>query len=356
MSKLKWVFDNEPEVYARTHKFMLPGDYISMKMTGNISTTVSGLSEAMLWNFKSNEIAGFVLSYFGIDSSLVPEILPTFCDQGRLNLEAASQLGLKEGTAVTYRAGDQSNNALSLQVFEPGEIAATGGTSGVVYAVVNELIYDPKSRVNGFAHVNHTANDPRIGILLCINGAGSQYSWLKQQIAREGTSYEDMERMISNVPVNSEGLRIIPFGNGAERILQNRGLGSHIINLQFNRHRRAHLYRAALEGIAFSFVYGIEILKEMAIDAKVIRVGKDNLFQSAVFSNTISALTDCRIEVMETSGAIGAALGAGVGGGTYDCIKDAFQGMKPHHIYEPPNDNGLYCERDSLMLVNCVQR
>ena len=283
LSKLKWVLDNEPELFERIKKFMLPGDYINMKMTGNINTTIPALSEAILWDFKNDKVAQFVLDYFGFDSSLVPEVVPTFGVHGKLTKEAAAMLGLVEGIPVSYRAGDQPNNAMALNVLRPGEIAATGGTSGVVYAVCEDPKYDKKSRVNGFAHVNHTTDDPRIGILLCINGAGSQYSWMKNQIARDDTSYEDMERMISTVPVNSEGLRIIPFGNGAERVLENKEMGSHVINLQFNRHKRAHFYRAALEGIAFSFIYGIEILKEMNIPINVIRVGNDNLISIRSF-------------------------------------------------------------------------
>ncbi len=342
ISKLKWVFDNEPELFARVKKFMLPGDYINMRMTGNINTTVSGLSEAILWDFKTNDVADFVLEYFGFDKSLVPDIVATFSEHGKLTREAAGMMGLIEGIPVTYRAGDQPNNAMSLNATKPGEIAATGGTSGVVYAVVNEPIHDELSRVNGFAHVNHTCDAPRIGILLCINGAGSQYSWMKNQIARDGTSYEDMERMISAVPVNSEGLRILPFGNGAERVLQNKELGSHVINLQFNRHKRAHFYRAALEGIAFSFVYGIEILKEMNIPISVIRVGDDNLFRSAVFASTVAALTDCKIEVIETSGAVGAARASGYGVQYYESLECSLSTEEIKKSYQANNLNGEY--------------
>lgn len=342
LSKLKWVLDNEPELFKRIKHFMLPGDYISMKMTGNVNTTLSGLSEAIAWDFKEEKHASFLFKYFGFDESLIPEIVPTFGEHGKLTREASLQLGLEAGTTVSYRAGDQPNNAMSLNVINPGEIAATGGTSGVVYAVVDKPVYDKKSRVNGFAHVNHTSENQRIGILLCINGAGSQYSWMKNQIARDGTSYEDMERMISSVPVNSEGLRIIPFGNGAERVLHNKELGSHVINLQFNRHKRAHFYRAALEGIAFSFIYGIEVLKEMGIPLNVIRVGNDNLFQSEVFSSTIASLIDCPIEVVETTGAVGAAKGAAFGAGYYKRLDEALKEEGIAKTYYANNVNGEY--------------
>lgn len=341
-SKLKWVMDHEPEVYNKADKFLLPGDYMAMKMTGEVATTIQGLSEGMMWDFKENGIATFLLDYYGIAHDLVPELVPSFGDHGSLTKKAAEQMGLTEGIRVNYRSGDQPNNAMSLNAINPGEIAATGGTSGVVYAIVDKPVYDPESRVNGFAHVNHTIEDPRIGILLCINGAGSQYSWIKNQVAADGTTYEEMEQMISNVPVNSEGLRILPFGNGAERLLNNRELGSHIVNLQFNRHKRAHFYRAALEGIAFSFIYGMEVLKEMNIPTEVIRVGDDNLFQSAVFASTIASLTNCEIEVVHTTGAVGAALGAGYGNGYFTSLKEAMHGNKVIKTFTAQNKNGEY--------------
>lgn len=342
LSKLKWVLDNEPEIYASAKKFVLPGDYIAMKMTGEVCTTVSGISEGVLWDFKNEEVAQFLLDYFGIDRSKVADIVPTFSDQGKLLDGPANQLGLKPGTPVTYRAGDQPNNALSLNVFNPGEIAATGGTSGVVYAVVDHPVSDEQSRINGFAHVNYSSHDPRIGLLLCINGAGSQYSWLKKEIANTGTTYEDMERMVSKVPVSSEGLRVVPFGNGAERMLDNRVLGSHIINLHFNRHGKAHIYRAALEGIAFSFIYGMEIFDGMGIVPRVIRVGNDNLFRSSVFSTTIAALTGCKIEIIETTGAAGAASASGVAIGAYASVEEALSGVKVAKVYEMADTTDAY--------------
>lgn len=333
-AKLKWVKENEPAIYDRIHKVMLPGDYIAMRLTGEICTTLSGLSEGILWDFQTNTPAQMVLDHYGFSADLLPDMVPTFSEQGKLSAEAAAATGLAQGTLVTYRAGDQPNNALALNVLEAGEVAATGGTSGVVYGVVSEPLYDPASRVNGFAHVNHSVSDPHIGILLCINGAGIQYSWLKQQMAHE-LSYPAMEQLAATISPGADGLRILPFGNGAERMLGNRAPGAQINNLQFNRHGRAHFFRAALEGIAFSFVYGMRILEEMGLDVQVIRVGNDNLFQSTIFSTTISQLMGSRIEVMETTGAIGAAKAAGVAGGIYSSVREAMQGHQVICTYEP---------------------
>lgn len=341
-SKLKWVKDNEPALYERIHKIMLPGDYIAMRLTGEIRTTASGLSEGILWDFQENTPATLVMDYYGFDKSLLPELVGTFSLQGEVTTIAAKATGLTSGTPVNYRAGDQPNNALSLNVMEAGEVAATGGTSGVVYGVVDQPLYDPASRVNGFAHVNHSSEAPRVGILLCINGAGIQYSWIKQQMAEHGMSYPEMEKAAAAIPPGADGLRILPFGNGAERMLGNKAPGAKINNLQFNRHQRAHFYRAALEGIAFSFVYGMEILQEMGLNLQVMRVGNDNLFQSAVFSGTISNLLGSRIEVLETTGAIGAAKAAGVAVGIYSSIREAMTDNKLVTAYEPVNRNGSY--------------
>lgn len=341
-SKLKWVQKNEPELYAKIHKVMLPGDYIAMKLTGTINTTISGLSEGIFWDFKSNDLAQLVLDDYGIDRSLIPDIVPTFGDQGRLDEAGAAATGLPAGTPVCYRAGDQPNNALALNVLNPGEVAATGGTSGVVYGVVDQPVSDPFSRVNGFAHVNYTQENPRIGVLLCINGAGSQYGWIRHQVAPAELDYYDMEKLAAEIPVGSEGLYILPFGNGAERVLQNVNLGAHVQGLEFNRHGQAHCYRAALEGVAFSFVYGGEILHQMGLRTDVMRVGNDNMFRSKIFSETIATLLNCEIEVLETTGAIGAARGAGFGAGAYGSLEEAMGTLERLQVYRPLAEKEAY--------------
>ncbi len=338
-SKLKWVKDNEPDVYEKIDKILLPGDYIAMKLTGEISTTISGLSEGVLWNFKENGLAHKLLDYYGISTDLIPEPKPTFSVSGLVNEVAAEQTGLTAGIKVSYRAGDQPNNALSLNVLEPGEIAATCGTSGVVYGVVDKAVNDKQSRINAFAHVNHKDKKNRIGVLLCINGAGIQYSWLRSQIALSGRSYDDMERMLAGVPVGAEGVCIFPYGNGAERIFNNRNLESHILNLEFNRHTRAHIYRAAIESVAFTFVYGIHLLQEIGLEIKTLRVGNDNMFQSKVFSTTIATLLGIDLEVVETTGAVGAALAAGHGCGHYKSIRKVMSSVQAKKVYKPDHNN-----------------
>ena len=343
-SKLKWVKDNEPEIYSQIYKILLPGDYIAMKLTGKVNTTISGLSEGIFWDFKKNEIADFLLNYYGISKDLIPEIVDTFSPHGSVNKGAAEATNLIEGILVSYRAGDQPNNALSLGVYKPNEVAATGGTSGVVYGIVDKPIYDDESRINGFAHVNHSLETPHLGLLLCINGAGIQYSWLKKQVGQPDISYLDMEQMASKIPIGSEGLRVLPFGNGAERMLTNDNSGAQVNNLQFNRHTQAHLYRAALEGIAFSFVYGFQVLKELGLNPKAIKVGNDNLFQSNVFSMTIANLLKCDIQVVKTTGAAGAAKASGVGAGIYQNLEEAIKISEVEKIYQPNDSNANYLQ------------
>ncbi len=343
-SKLKWVKDNEPDIYEKTDKLLLPGDFIAMKLTGESLTTISGLTEGVFWNFKDKAIDQKIFEHYGLREELIAQTTPTFSIQGHVTKKAAARTGLAEGTPVTYRAGDQPNNALALNVLHPGEIAATSGTSGVVYGIVDRPVYDQKSRVNAFAHVNYEQAHNRIGVLLCLNGAGIQYSWIKHQIARSSHSYFDMERMASTVPVGSDGLCILPFGNGAERMLENREPNAHLFNLQFNRHTRGHLYRAALESVAFSFVYGINILKEMNLNVDVIRVGNDNMFQSKIFSTTLATMLNSQIEVVETTGAIGAAKAAGIATSIYQNLEEALAKEQPIQIYEPQYNRGL-CEQ-----------
>ncbi|MCM1108440.1 MAG: FGGY family carbohydrate kinase [Clostridium sp.] len=344
-SKLAWVKENEPEVFERIDKILLPGDYIAMRLTGTACTTVSGLSEGMFWDFRTNSVCHELMDCLELDMSLIPDLQPTFGEQGCVTDHVAQELGIKAGIPVTYRAGDQPNNALSLNVFNPGEIASTAGTSGVVYGVNGTTSHDPLSRVNTFAHVNHTAgmngyrfpadNLIRTGVLLCINGTGILNSWIRRNVATEKCSYEDLNRLAGSVPVGSEGVSIIPFGNGAERVMQNRETGCSIHGLNFNIHRREHLIRAAQEGIVFAFRQGIDIMREMGMNVTRIHAGRANMFLSPIFRDTLAGVTGATIELYETDGAAGAARGAGIGAGIYSDNREAFATLQRLAVIEP---------------------
>ena len=339
-SKLKWVKENEPEIYSQVYKFMLPGDYIAYKLSNVINTTISGLSEGIMWDFKKDTIADFLLKYYGIDAALVPDIVDTFGLQSTVDEKGELESGLATGTPIFYRAGDQPNNALSLNVFNPGEVAATGGTSGVVYAVTDNLSGKESTRVNNFAHVNYTKNQPRIGKLLNINGAGIQYRWLLNNL--DVSSYEEMNNLASEVPVGSDGVCMLPFGNGAERMLNNKDIGTRLVNINLNNHNKAHLCRAALEGIAFSFVYGMDILKADGSEVNVMRAGNDNLFRSEIFSNTVATLIGHEIEIYNTTGSIGAARASGLHEGNFEKYGKLI--MENDHVmtYMPFKDKAPY--------------
>ncbi|AXP81134.1 Xylulose kinase [Mariniflexile rhizosphaerae] len=342
-SKLKWVKDNEPEVYKNIYKFMLPGDYIAYKFSNKINTTISGLSEGIFWDFKKDNIADFLLEHYGIDKALVPDIVDTFGVQSVVDAKGEEESGVAAGTPIYYRAGDQPNNALSLNVFNPGEVAATGGTSGVFYAVTNSLSAKESARVNNFAHVNYTKGaDARIGKLLCINGAGIQYRWLLNNLAV--SSYEEMNALASEIPIGSDGVCLIPFGNGAERMLNNKEIGTRIVNLNLNNHHKGHMCRAALEGIAFSFVYGMEILKSDGIKPTVIRAGNDNLFRSEIFANTVATLIEQEIEIYNTTGAIGAARAANLHKGDFESFGKAIIDNDHVMTFMPFKDKTAYQE------------
>ncbi len=333
-SKLKWVKNNEPALFEKIYKVMLPGDFIAMKMTGEITTTASGLSEGILWDFQKNTVSEELLGYYGFEKSLIPDIVPTFGNQGQVSAKAANELGLKEGIKITYRAGDQPNNALSLNVLNPGEIATTAGTSGVVYGVSEEVKYDPFSRVNTFAHVNHSEKQTRLGVLLCINGTGILNSWLNKNMGNNLT-YEQMNDAAAKIPIGSDGLSILPFGNGAERVLNNQNPGALMAGLSFNRHDKTHVFRAAQEGIVFSFKYGMDIMKTIGIEAKVIRAGKANMFLSPVFRETLAGITGATIELFDTDGSVGAARGAGIGSHFYTNAGEAFNTLKKLQVVVP---------------------
>jgi xylulokinase len=333
-SKLRWVKKSEPDVYKKIYKIMLPGDYIAMKLTGEPATTISGLSEGIMWNFKREKVAADLLKYYGIDKELLSPLVPTFGEQGRLSTAAATELKLKASTLVSYRAGDQPNNAFSLNVSQPGEVAATAGTSGVVYGIIDKPNYDPKSRVNTFVHVNHTKKDPRYGVLLCVNGTGILNSWLRKNFFSD-SSYDQINKEASLAPAGSDELLIYPFGNGAERVLENKDLGAVMKVLQFNRHNRGHIARASQEGIVFALHYGVEVMKEMGMEIKTVRAGHANMFLSDVFSSVFANTIGCELELYNTDGATGAARGAGRGAGVYKNVTEAYSSMEKIKSYSP---------------------
>lgn len=334
-AKLAWVKENEPEVYGKIHKIMLPGDYIALKFSGEAVTTVGGLSEGIFWDFKENRPSRRLMDFFGFDEALLPKVRPTFGEQCRVSAAAAAELGLKAGTPISYRAGDQPNNALSLNVFEPGEVASTAGTSGVVYGVNGSVDYDRQSRVNSFAHVNHSPLQDRIGVLLCINGTGILNSWVRRNIVPQGLSYDDLNAIAASVPLGSGGVSVLPFGNGAERMLGNREAGCTVAGLDFNHHNWKNLVRAAQEGIVFSFRYGMEIMQDMGMDLGTIHAGHANMFLSPVFREALAGVSGATIELYDTDGSAGAARGAGIGAGIYKDHNEAFASLKRIAVVEP---------------------
>ena len=350
-SKLKWVKDNEPDIYDKIDKIMLPGDYIAYRLTGQIRTTPSGLSEGILWDFNKKGLADLLMTYYGLDEHFIPEIVPTFSDQGELTAQAAEELGLAPGIKIAYRAGDQPNNALSLNVLEPGEVAATAGTSGVVYGISDKRDYDEKSRVNTFVHVNHTADLERYGVLLCLNGTGILNSWLKHNVA-QGLDYAEMNDLAETVAIGSDGLTILPFGNGAERTLENRDIGGGITHLNFNIHSRAHVLRAAQEGIVFALHYGCEVMKGAGVQTQTIRAGYANMFLSPLFRQAFANITGAKVELYNTDGSQGSARGAGLGAGVYASAKEAFSGLDCQKTVEPdPKDQAAYKEAYAAWLA-----
>lgn len=353
-TKLAWVKENEPELFGKINKIMLPGDYFALRMTGETVTTYSGLSEGIFWDFKKEEASAELMKYLGFDMSLLPKAVPSFSVQGNLLESIASELGLPEGIPVSYRAGDQPNNALSLNVLEPGEVAATAGTSGVIYGVTDSKKFDPKSRVNTFLHVNHSKESPRAGVLLCISGTGILNSWLRRYTA-SSLSYSEMNDSAATTPPGAEGLSILPFGNGAERMLGNKDSGARIMGLNFNTHTTAHMLRAAQEGIVFSFRYGLDIMNETGIVPSVLRAGAANMFQSPLFREALSCIINTEIHLYNTDGSIGAARGAGIGCGYYKSAKEAFAGLKSVGITAPDKSKSSAYAEAYEKWKNCLK-
>ncbi len=338
-SKLKWVIENESEIFSKVYKFMLPGDFIAMKLSGEITTTTTGLSEGILWNFEEDTPAKFLMENYGFSESLLPKIVPVFGNQSNLSKTAADKIGLQQGIPITYRAGDQPNNAFSLNVLKPNEIASTAGTSGVIYGVSEKIKFDPEGRVNTFVHVNHTKDSKRLGILLCINGTGISYNWIRKILFDSSMNYEEINNLAEQTNIGSDGLTFLPFGNGAERMLHNLELGASFEGINFNIHGKNHMVRSVLEGVAFSFYYGINILNALSVNPKVIRAGMANMFLSKTFRNTLATLSGAEIQLYNTDGALGAARAAAYGAGFYNTFNEAFTNLECLTVVEPDVKN-----------------
>lgn len=335
-SKLAWVKQNEPHIYEKIDKIMLPGDFIAMKLTGEITTSISALSEGVFWDFQENQLAEDVMNHYGLSREVIPEIKPLFSTHGQVKEGVASLLGLTAGIPVAYKAGDQPNNALSLNVLKPGEVAATAGTSGVIYGVSDQLTYDRESRVNTFAHVNYSTDEVRTGVLLCINGTGSMYRWAKHTFAPYLT-YNELNQIAAQAPIGSNSLRALPFGNGAERMLNNKYTGAQFLGIDLNTHNQSHIFRAVQEGIAFAFRYGFDIMRENGMKPAVIRAGRANLFLSDLFAQTFVDVTNVPVELYDNDGSVGAALGAGVGAGIFSNPEEAFTNHQVLKYIAPKN-------------------
>nr|WP_121273978.1 FGGY family carbohydrate kinase [Pedobacter schmidteae] len=350
-SKLAWVKNNEPELFQKIDKVMLPGDFIAMKLTGEISTSIAALSEGVFWDFKADRLSKEVLEHYQLDPALIPEIKPLFSVHGMLTANVATLLGLQPGIPVAYKAGDQPNNALSLNVLKPGEVAATAGTSGVIYGVSNALTYDRQSRVNTFAHVTYSESQKHTGVLLCINGTGSMYRWAKHNFAPH-LSYAALNDLAAKAPIGSKGLKVLPFGNGAERMLNNTYTGAQFLGIDLNLHRQPEIFRAVQEGIAFAFRYGLDIMRENGMQPKLIRAGMANLFLSEVFAQTFVDITGIPVQLYDNDGSVGAALGAGIGAGIFKSPEEAFAHHKLIRCLEPQNSAAyepLYIEWKDLL-------
>lgn len=353
-SKLKWVKENQPEVYEQIDKMMLPGDFIAYKLSGQIQTTSGGLSEGILWDFKEGRISTELLQYYGFEERLIPEVVPAIGIQSRVSKEAAQVLGLRAETPICYRAGDQPNNAFSLNVCNPGEVAATAGTSAVIYAVTDQLAGDRQQRINTFQHVTNSTAAIRNGLLLCINGSGISYSWIKKLLG--DIDYPMLNELANPMPAGADGLMFYPFGNGAERLFQNQTLGAQFVGLDFNRHEKGHMIRALQEGVVFSMKYGLEVIEQLGGKVETVRAGNANLFLSELFRQAFVNTTQIPLELYDTDGAEGAARGAALGAGYYKDAAEAFADLSLIERVEPDSDKSKAYESHYQRWVNYLEK
>lgn len=303
LAKLAWVAEHEPETLAKAHTFGLPGDFIAYKLTGEWSTTKSGYSEMVGWDFGASipfeegfRKAGWKLP--------LPEARPNLEEGAPIQKVIAEKLGLPPSARVTYRAGDQPNNAFGLGVLQQGETAISAGTSGVLYGI-GDSSPGLHEGINRFLHVNS-----QIGVLMCLNGVGSALAFARRTWF-QNQSYEALSELASQA--NPENCPyFFPFGNGAERILSERAF-SGFTELDFNRHNLPELARSVFEGIAFAYRLGSEKMEKAGCLSKVVNGTESGLLKSSFFAQLLANELQVELILSEGDGSTAAARGAALG-------------------------------------------
>lgn len=327
-SKVMWVKNNEPEIFEKVKKILLPKDYIRFKLTGEFATEVSDASGMQFMDIPKRKWSSEVLDKLGIDKGLLGDVYESQEVSGKVHKAAAELTGLKEGTPVVGGAGDQAAGAVGNGIVRPGVISSTIGTSGVVFAFSENVSIDPKGRVHTFCHaVPNTWH-----IMGVTQGAGLSLKWFRDNFCIEEKRtaelmgidpYVLMDQEADRVEAGCSGLIYLPYMMGERTPHLDPNAKGVFFGLSA-KHEKQDMLRAVMEGVVYSLKDCLEIIKEMGVDVSEVRAsgggGKSKLWrqmQSDVFGTEITTINSSE------GGALGVALLAGVGTGVYSSVPEA---------------------------------
>jgi xylulokinase len=317
LPKLLWVRDNEPQHFDRLRKVLLPKDYVRFRLTGEFATEVSDASGTALFDVVKRRWSFKLADAVGVDRAVLPECFESSDVTGAISREAAELTGLAEGTPVVGGGGDQAASAVGNGIVAPGIVSCTLGTSGVVFAHMEEVAYDPAGRVHTFCH----AVRGKWHVMGVTQGAGLSLQWFRNQLA-PGADYDALMAEAATAPAGSHGLCWLPYLMGERTPHLDALARGGWVGLTA-KHRRADLIRSLIEGVTYSQKDCLDIVASLGVEIRSVRAsggGAKSLFWRQVLAD-VFAKPVVTLASQEGS-ALGAALLAMVGTGEYASVPE----------------------------------
>jgi xylulokinase len=338
LPKIMWVREFEPDLWQLVRSVLLPKDYVRLKLTGDKATDVADASGTLLLDVAGRKWSQEMLAASEIKESLLPRVYESQEVTGSISTTAAAETGLLKGTPVVAGAGDQAAGAIGMGIVTPGSVSATIGTSGVVFAATNTPSLDPQGRVHTFCH----AIPERWHVMGVTQGAGLSLRWFRDQfgvVSNEGDPYGSLTKEAARVPSGANKLLWAPYLMGERTPHLDPNARAALVGLTAS-HKRAHIVRAILEGVAFSLRDTFEIFKEMRVPVETVRLGGGGA-RSPLWRQIQADIYGRVVEIVEAEegAAYGVALLAGVAAGLWSSVDHACDAVvrTREHIVPDPN-------------------
>ena len=339
--KLVWVRDHEPEVWARIAHVLLPKDYVRLRLTGEHALDKADGAGTLLFELARRDWSPEVLAALGIDPAWLPPTFEGPMVTGTVTNEAAAATGLRAGTPVVAGGGDQAANAVGVGAVNPGIVALSLGTSGVVFATTDEPLRDPAGQVHAFCH----AVPGRWHMMTVMLSAAGSLRWFRDALA-PGEAFGTLVAGAGEVAAGSEGLLFLPYLTGERSPYPDPLARGAFVGLTVG-HDRRHMTRAVLEGVAFGLRDGLDQMIAAGMPAPTQVRASGGGTASALWRQILADVLGAELATVSTTegAAYGAGLLAAVGAGWYPRVEDvaaAFVRVSP--AAAPGPDAGHYAE------------